>query len=111
MCRVLGTDMKQARDHIFISYATEQSALCDWLARRLAAEGYAIWCDRQKLLGGENWPNDIDVAINERTFRMLALLSRASMNKPNPQGEWLKGIAIGKKLDIDQLYRILTKLG
>ena len=48
-----GTDMKQERDHIFISYATEQSALCDWLARRLAAEGYAIWCDRQKLLGAK----------------------------------------------------------
>ena len=93
--------MKQARDHIFISYATEQSALCDWLARRLAAEGYAIWCDRQKLLGGENWPNDIDAAIDERTFRMLALLSRDSVKKPNPQGEWLKGIAIGKKLGID----------
>ena len=92
--------MKVVRDHIFISYATEQSALCDWLARRLAAEGYAIWCDRQKLLGGENWPNDIDAAINERTFRMLALLSRASMNKQNPQGEWLKGNAIGKKLGI-----------
>lgn len=93
--------MKQARDHIFISYATEQSALCDWLARRLAAEGYAIWCDRQKLLGGENWPNDIDAAIDERTFRMLALLSRDSVKKPHPQGEWLKGIAIGKKLGID----------
>ena len=93
--------MKKARDHIFISYATEQSVLCDWLARRLAAEGYAIWYDRQKLLGGENWPNDIDAAINERTFRMLALLSRASMKKPNPQGEWLKGNAIGKKLGIE----------
>lgn len=93
--------MIQARDHIFISYATEQWALCDWLARRLAANGYAIWCDRQKLLGGENWPNDINVAINERTFRMLALLSRESINKQNPQGEWLKGFAIGKKLGID----------
>lgn len=103
--------MKQERDHIFISYATEQSALCDWLARRLAAEGYAIWCDRQKLLGGENWPNDIDEAINERTFRMLALLSRASMNKPNPQGEWLKGIAIGKKLGIDDFVIPLNTEG
>ncbi len=93
--------MAQARDHIFISYATEQWALCNWLARRLAANGYAIWCDRQKLLGGENWPNDINVAINERTFRMLALLSRESINKQNPQGEWLKGFAIGKKLGID----------
>lgn len=93
--------MKQARDHIFISYATEQSALCDWLARRLAAEGYAIWCDRQKLLGGENWINDINVAIDERTFRMVALLSRESLRKPNPQGEWQKGFALGKKLGIE----------
>ena len=103
--------MKQARDHIFISYAIEQSALCDWLARRLAAEGYAIWYDRQKLLGGENWPNDIDTAINERTYRMLALLSRASMNKPNPQGEWLKGIAIGKRLGIDDFVIPLNTEG
>ncbi len=103
--------MKQERDHIFISYATEQSALCDWLARRLAAEGYAIWCDRQKLLGGENWPNDIDAAINERTFRMLALLSRASMKKRNPQGEWLKGNAIGKELGIDDFVIPLNTEG
>lgn len=93
--------MEQARDHIFISYATEQSALCDWLARRLATEGYAVWCDRQKLLGGENWINDIDSAINQRTFRMIALLSRVSTKKPRPQGEWQKGISIGNKLGIE----------
>ena len=104
-------DMKQTRDHIFISYATEQSALCDWLARRLAAKGYAVWYDRQKLLGGENWPDDIDVAINERTFRMLALLSRASMSKPNPQGEWLKGFAIGRKLGIEDFVIPLNTEG
>ncbi|MXZ89882.1 MAG: toll/interleukin-1 receptor domain-containing protein [Chloroflexi bacterium] len=93
--------MTPKRDHLFISYATEQSFLSDWLARRLAAEGYAVWYDRLKLLGGENWPNDIDKAIDERTFRMIALLSRASMQKPNPQGEWLKGRAIGNKLGIN----------
>ena len=93
-------DMASQRDHLFISYATEQSSLSDWLARRLAAEGYAVWYDRLKLLGGENWPNDIDKAINERTFRMIALLSRASMQKPNPQGEWLKGRVIGNRLGI-----------
>ena len=92
--------MQDKRDHIFISYATEQTALCDWLALRLAAEGYAVWYDRLKLLGGEDWPRDIDVAIGERTFRMLALLSRASMSKPNPMGEWLKGRAIGDELGI-----------
>ena len=100
MTNLDGTGMKHPRDHIFISYATEQSSLCDWLARRLAAKGYAIWCDRQKLLGGENWINDINVAIDKRTFRMIALLSRDSLSKPNPQGEWQKGLAIGKALGI-----------
>ena len=28
------------RDHLFISYAAENSALADWFARRLAALGY-----------------------------------------------------------------------
>ena len=42
---------------------------------------------------------------------MLALLSRASMNKPNPQGEWLKGSAIGKKLGIDDFVLPLNTEG
>ena len=94
-------EMQDKRDHLFISYATEDAVLCDWLVRRLATEGYAVWYDRLKLLGGENWPKDIDAAIEKRTFRMLALVSRASMRKPNPTGEWLKGRAIGSTLGIE----------
>ena len=90
----------KARSHIFISYASEQAMLCDWLARRLASLGYAVWYDRLKLLGGENWPKDIDLAIENRTFRMLALLSRESINKPHPLGEWQKGLAVGRQHNI-----------
>jgi hypothetical protein len=86
-----------ARDHLFISYAAENSALADWLARRLAALGYAVWYDRFKLLGGEPWPQDIEVAIDQRTFRMLALISHASKDKKNPTGERKKGEAVGKR--------------
>ena len=93
--------MEPKREHIFISYATEQAALCEWLARKLAAAGYRVWCDRLKLLGGEDWPKDIDVAIDKRTLRMLALLSKESMSKPNPKGEWLKAISVGEHLGID----------
>ena len=103
--------MDQVRDHIFISYATEQSALCDWLARKLASEGYAVWYDRLKLLGGEDWPSDIDKAIKERTFRMLALLSRESVVKPNPTGERIKGIAVGRDLGIDDFLISLNTDG
>ena len=103
--------MSNERDHIFISYATEQSDLCDWLARKLASEGYAVWYDRLKLLGGEDWPSDIDKAIKERTFRMLALLSRESVVKPNPKGEWLTGRAVGRELGIDDFLISLNTDG
>jgi hypothetical protein len=69
-----------ARDHLFISYASEDGDFAEWLSVRLTAEGYKLWCDRTHLLGGESYPNDIDHAIKERTFRLLALLSHASRN-------------------------------
>lgn len=82
--------------HLFISYATEDAPLADWLARKLANQGYAIWQDRLKMLGGEPWPQDIDVAIKERSFRMLALLSEHSLKKPNPSKERTLALNIAK---------------
>jgi hypothetical protein len=76
-----------ARDHLFISYAWEDGAFAEWLALKLTAEGYRVWCDRFKLLGGESYPQDIDRAIREQTFRLLALMSYHSVNKPNPLKE------------------------
>ncbi len=75
------------REHLFISYAWEDGALAEWLTLRLTAEGYRVWCDRFKILGGERWPDDIDEAIRHQTFRMLHLVSRYSLNKPNPKKE------------------------
>ena len=50
------------REHLFISYAWEDGALAEWLTLKLTAEGYRVWCDRFKILGGERWPEDIDDA-------------------------------------------------
>jgi len=77
----------ECRDHLFISYAWEDAALARWLALKLTCMGYAVWIDSDKLLGGEPYPTDIDLAIKARTFRMLALLSRSSVHKPNPSKE------------------------
>ena len=88
--------MTEKATHLFISYATEDGALADWLARKLANQGYAVWLDRLKMLGGEPWPQDIDVAIKERTFRMLALLSTHSIKKPNPSKERTLALKISR---------------
>ncbi len=91
---------RMARDHLFISYATEDWALAEWLTLRLTAEGYRVWCDRFKLLGGESYPKDIDKAISEDTFRLLALLSHSSKTKDNPLKERTKALNVGKALGI-----------
>jgi hypothetical protein len=77
----------EIKDHLFISYATEDQALADWVALRLSSEGYKIWYDRIKLLGGESYPTDITSAIKNRTYRLLFLESHSSLNKPNPMKE------------------------
>ena len=73
---------EQLVNHLFISYATEDGDLAEWLTLRLTTEGYKVWCDRVKLLGGESYPRDIDKAIKTQTFRMLALISKNSLLRP-----------------------------
>ena len=91
----------QAREHLLINYASEDWALAEWLTRKLTAEGYRVWCDRFKLLGGESYPKEIDDAIKNRTFRMLSLLSRASLTKANPLKERTLGLNIARERSID----------
>lgn len=93
----------EAPDHLFISYATENGDLAEWLTVKLTAEGYAVWCDRTKLLGGESYPADIDHAIKVRTFRLLALLSRASVAKPNPVKERTLALNLARERRTDFL--------
>jgi hypothetical protein len=89
--------------HLFVSYAVEDWPLAEWLTRKLTAEGFRVWCDRFKLLGGESYTRDIDVAIKTRTFRFLALLSKQSLTKPNPTKERTLALNIARERGIDFL--------
>lgn len=88
-----------ARDHLFISYASEDEELAKWLALRLTAEGYKVWIACFELLGGESFPEDIDRAIQERTFRVLGLLSEDSLHKNDPLGERTLAVNIAQERD------------
>src|SRR3972149_6612200 len=95
------------QDHLFISYATEDGELAEWLTLRLTTEGYKVWCDRVKLLGGESYPRDIDKAIKTQAFRMLALISRNSLAKENPLKERTLGHSITRQRKIDFVIPLL----
>jgi hypothetical protein len=73
----------EQRDHVFISYAPADIALAEWLARKLTAEGYLVWCRQFKNLGNEHYPEDVDAAIQQRALRVVALYSQAALSDPD----------------------------
>lgn len=85
------------RDMLFISHASEDNEFTRWLALQLAKEGYGVWCDLTKLLGGEDWPNEINQALQRRTQKFLFVLSKYSNEKHDPQGELTAAFNIVKE--------------
>ena len=76
------------RDMVFISHANpEDNDFTLWLALQVAEAGFPVWCDLTKLLGGEDFWNDIEQAIRERTVKFVYVLSKASNNKIGPLQE------------------------
>jgi hypothetical protein len=70
------------RDIVFISHANpEDNEFALWLTLRLASEGYPVWCDLAKLLGGEDFWKDIEDVLRQRTIKFLYILSRTSNQK------------------------------
>lgn len=64
------------RNVIFISHATpEDNDFTIWLASRLQADGYEVWIDKQALLGGEKFWQDIDQVIRHRATKVLLVYS------------------------------------
>ena len=95
------TAKSDSRKLLFISYAYEDEVFARWLARKLAFYGYGLWFDQIKLLGGESWVKEVDVAIKERSCRVLALLSEASISKDHPRKERTMAQSVGKKLGVE----------
>ena len=64
---------------------------------RLAREGYPVWCDLTKLLGGEDFWSDIEDAIRNRTTKFLFVLSKTSNEKPGVLQELALAKRVGKE--------------
>jgi hypothetical protein len=73
---------------LFLSHANpEDNDFTRWLALQLAKDGYGVWCDLTKLLGGENFWKDAEEAIRSRTIKFIYVLSRTSNEKEGPRNE------------------------
>ena len=84
------------RDTLLLSHANpEDNEFARWITLQLAREGYPVWCDLTKLLGGEAFWDDIQDAIKNRTIKFLFVSSRTSNSKEGPLQELdcAKGVA------------------
>jgi hypothetical protein len=89
------------RDTLLVSHANpEDNEFTLWLALQLANEGYRVWCDLTKLLGGEVFWDDIEEVIKTRAVKVLYVLSRTSNAKDGPLKElhFAQGVAKREKL-------------
>jgi len=73
---------------LFLSHANPEDNECTrWLSLQLARQGYPVWCDLTRLLGGEDFWSDVEVAIRQGTAKFLYVLSRNSNEKHGPLQE------------------------
>jgi len=88
------------RNMVFVSHANpEDNLFTRWLALRLAREGYPVWCDLTKLLGGEDFWRDIEAAIRDRTVKFLFVLSKTSNQKQGTLMELAVARKVGKNIN------------
>lgn len=91
------------RDLVFGSHANpEDNEFCRWLMLRLGREGYPVWLDLNRLLGGENFWSDIEQAIRNRAVKVLYVLSRTSNTKPGA----LKELALAQTVAKVQQFAV-----
>jgi hypothetical protein len=86
------------RSIVFISHANpEDNEFSRWLALQLAKNGYQVWCDLTRLLGGEDFWSDIEGAIREHTYKFLYVLSRTSNHRPGTLQELHLADSVARK--------------
>jgi len=100
-CMSAGARAAPTRDTLLLSHANpEDNEITLWLALQLANQGYRVWCDLTKLLGGEVFWDNIEEVIKTRAVKVLYVLSRTSNSKDGPLKElhFAQGVAKREKL-------------
>ena len=82
---------------LFVSHANpEDNHFSEWLSLQLAKDGYRVWCDLTRLLGGEDFWVDIEDAIRIEAGKLIYILSRASNAKQGPLQELHLGRSVAR---------------
>ena len=80
---------------VFISYSRADRFFAELLSLKLEANKIAVWRDKDQIRGGDDWREEIDVAL-ENCKLILIVLSKSSANSGYVTYEWARAFGHGK---------------
>lgn len=110
-----GVDMQKgtpisARKRVFVSYARPDATTARQLTTDLRRAGFDVWFDKDSLLPGKHWRDEIRNAIRTCDY-FIALLSTRSVNKRGVvQAEIASAIDVLKEFPENQVFLIPARL-
>ena len=95
---------------VFISYAREDSDAAKRLAKDLKEAGLNPWLDKEELLPGQNWENQIEDAISKSRY-FIPLFSKISVAKIGyVQSEFKFALDVLKRYPPNKIFYIPVRL-
>lgn len=96
----------EEKAHVLIIHSETDVVFAGWLAQKLLSFGYRVWCDMTKHLLDEEYPEDIDDAIENKSAIVLSILSNSSIPDMENNRQRTLALRISKKQNREHLIAI-----
>lgn len=87
------------RRHLLILVDPSDKVFAEWLVRKLVSEKFLVWYEYFENISSELFPDDIEAAIENDTFRVLSIISNHALQ--NPDLVRLRNHALGVANDVN----------
>ncbi|HTP88899.1 MAG TPA: TIR domain-containing protein [Bryobacteraceae bacterium] len=102
--------LPQTRPRVFLAYVDEDAEPVQRLHDALAAKRFDPWCDKTKLLPGQNWPRAIESAIHTSDFFIGCFSPRAVVKRGSFQSELRFALECARRMPLDEIFFIPVRL-
>lgn len=95
---------------IFLSYAREDESAAKEIYTRLKKEGFSPWMDKEDLLPGQNWDNEISQALKSSQFIIILFSTTSTTKRGYIQREFKLAIDLLDEIPDDQIFILPVRL-
>ena len=96
------------RKYIFIGFCTSHRVLAEWIAKKLAVEGYDIWSPQLGLPADASVFDDVDTVIREESCCFIGLFSESTDSEPELVVQRSLALSLSKQRNADFFLPVCT---